>query len=161
MPSLVGSEMCIRDSFHPKWDDSRGISLLLASTPRGEELLNQCGRELFLHREDWHAVKHTNRGIRRQAAFPSRLARLNFLRDLRQKPFTEAVAQHTARFKPRAEVGLLGVWMTCNYGAVLTSFALYRLLEQMGKSVSLIDFSFTERQKDPACLLYTSPSPRD
>ncbi len=60
------------------------------------------------------------------------------------------MAQHTARFKPRAEVGLLGVWMTCNYGAVLTSFALYRLLEQMGKSVSLIDFSFTERQKDPA-----------
>ena len=53
----------------------------------------------------------------------------------------------------RQEVGLLGVWMTCNYGAVLTSFALYRLLEQMGKSVSLIDFSFTERQN---CLLYTS-----
>ena len=136
--------------FHPKWDDSRGISLVLANTSRGEELLNQCGKELFLHRENWQAVKHTNRGIRRQPAFPSRLARRNFLRDLRQKPFTEAVAQHTARFKPRAEVGLLGVWMTCNYGAVLTSFALYRLLEQMGKSVSLIDFSFTERQKDPA-----------
>ena len=136
--------------FHPKWDDAKGVSLVLANTPRGEELLNECGKELFLHREDWNAVRHTNRGIRRQPAFPSRLARRDFLRDLRRKPFNEAVAQYTAHFQPRAEVGLLGVWMTCNYGAVLTSFALYRLLEQMGKSVSLIDFSFTERQKDPA-----------
>lgn len=135
---------------HPEWDDARGISLVLANSSRGEALLNECREGLFLHREDWNAVKHTNRGIWRHPHFPSRLARGQFLRDLRQEPFREVLARHTANFKPRAEVGLLGVWMTCNYGAVLTSFALYRLLEQMGKSVSLIDFSFTERQKDPS-----------
>lgn len=45
-----------------------------------------------------------------------------------------------------ADIGLLGMWMTCNYGAVLTSYALYRTLERMGKKVSLLDFSYTDRQ---------------
>lgn len=47
-----------------------------------------------------------------------------------------------------ADIGLLGMWMTCNYGAVLTSYALYRTLERMGKKVSLLDFSYTDRQRD-------------
>lgn len=50
-------------------------------------------------------------------------------------------------------IGLLGMWMTCNYGAVLTSYALYRTLERMGKKVSLLDFSYTDRQKD-ACTVF-------
>lgn len=49
---------------------------------------------------------------------------------------------------PASDIGLLGMWMTCNYGAVLTSYALYRVLENMGKNVTLLDFSYTDRQKD-------------
>lgn len=53
-----------------------------------------------------------------------------------------------AKSEYNQKIALLGMWMTCNYGAVLTSFALYRILEQLGMNVSLLDFSYTDRQRD-------------
>lgn len=35
--------------------------------------------------------------------------------------------------------GLLTLWFSCNYGAVLTTFALYRVLESMGQRPLLLD----------------------
>lgn len=43
--------------------------------------------------------------------------------------------------KTKKEVGVLGMWISCNYGAVLTSFALYRLVEELGYAPTLIDHS--------------------
>lgn len=39
------------------------------------------------------------------------------------------------------KVGIIGMWMSCNYGAVMTSYALYRLVEQLGWDPILIDHS--------------------
>lgn len=39
------------------------------------------------------------------------------------------------------KVGIIGMWMSCNYGAVMTSYALYRLVEQIGWDPILIDHS--------------------
>lgn len=40
-----------------------------------------------------------------------------------------------------AEIALLGSWHGCNYGSVFTTFSLYRTLESLGRSVSLLEFS--------------------
>lgn len=37
------------------------------------------------------------------------------------------------------DVGISGLWMTCNYGAALTSYALYIVIHQMGYTPELID----------------------
>lgn len=39
------------------------------------------------------------------------------------------------------KVGVIGMWMSCNYGAVLTSYALYKLIEKLGWEPVLIDHS--------------------
>lgn len=39
------------------------------------------------------------------------------------------------------DVAVLGMWISCNYGAVLTSYALYRLVEELGYNPTLIDHS--------------------
>lgn len=39
------------------------------------------------------------------------------------------------------DIGIAGLWMSCNYGAVLTSYALCRLLRQLGYTPHLIDHS--------------------
>lgn len=37
------------------------------------------------------------------------------------------------------DIGILGVWSGCNYGSIMTYYALNRLVEGMGKSVLMID----------------------
>lgn len=37
------------------------------------------------------------------------------------------------------DVGVLGLWMGCNYGSIATYYALNKVLESMGKSVLMID----------------------
>lgn len=37
------------------------------------------------------------------------------------------------------DFGIFGLWFTQNYGAALTSYALYKELEQLGYSAALID----------------------
>ena len=37
------------------------------------------------------------------------------------------------------DIGLFGLWNQCNYGSIITYYALYRTLEKMGKKVLMID----------------------
>ena len=37
--------------------------------------------------------------------------------------------------------GVATLWFSCNYGAILTTYALYRLLEEMGRRPVLLDYS--------------------
>ena len=37
------------------------------------------------------------------------------------------------------DVGIVGVWQGCNYGSMMTYYALNRAVQSMGKSVLMID----------------------
>ena len=37
------------------------------------------------------------------------------------------------------DIGIVGVWQGCNYGTIMTYYALNRVVESMGKSVLMID----------------------
>lgn len=43
------------------------------------------------------------------------------------------------------DVGILGVWMGCNYGSIMTYYALNQMIESMGYSVLMIDKIRNER----------------
>lgn len=40
---------------------------------------------------------------------------------------------------PHWDIALLGLWWSCNYGAVLTSFSLHCVLSRQGYRVLLLD----------------------
>lgn len=42
--------------------------------------------------------------------------------------------------KHKRDTGVATLWFSCNYGAILTTYALYRLLEGMGKSPVLLNY---------------------
>jgi len=37
------------------------------------------------------------------------------------------------------DIGLFGLWNQCNYGSIITYYALNRTLESIGKTVLMID----------------------
>ena len=37
------------------------------------------------------------------------------------------------------DVGILGVWIGCNYGSIATYYALHQVIASMGKSILMID----------------------
>ena len=41
----------------------------------------------------------------------------------------------------KRDTGVATLWFSCNYGAILTSYALYRVLEEMGKRPVLLDYT--------------------
>lgn len=41
----------------------------------------------------------------------------------------------------KPDTGIATLWFSCNYGAILTTYALYRLLEEMGKRPVLLDYA--------------------
>lgn len=41
----------------------------------------------------------------------------------------------------KPDTGIATLWFSCNYGAILTTYALYRLLEKMGKRPVLLDYA--------------------
>lgn len=43
------------------------------------------------------------------------------------------------------DVGILGVWMGCNYGSIMTYYALNQTIQSMGYSVLMIDKVLTEK----------------
>lgn len=46
------------------------------------------------------------------------------------------------------DIGVLGVWSGCNYGSIMTYYALNRLIEGMGKSVLMIDKPILRQEND-------------
>ena len=50
----------------------------------------------------------------------------------------ESMPQTEAR---KRDTGVATLWFSCNYGAILTTYALYRLLEEMGRRPVLLDYA--------------------
>ncbi len=139
---------------HPRpskeWKDNKGISLVLANTGKGEDYLLSCKSDLFLHKESWDAVKNTNAGIYRFPHFVSEITRKKSLNDLANgKELKEILTSFTYMESVKYDIGLLGLWWGRNYGAVFTSFALYKVLEKMGLSTALLDIAERDIDRNP------------
>ena len=133
----------------PEWDHQNGISLILAHTEKGRNALQEARESsiLFLHEENEENAEKliaANEGLVHQPT-PIPRRRERFLKSLEgYHPLPAVLDEHLTSCSPRKlrkDVGIIGLWMTCNYGAILTDFALYRLLQDMGYDPILLDHS--------------------
>ena len=73
-------------------DTSKGVSLILANSPKGAEMLRRCGRELFLERRPLSEAVAKNPRLCRPSGFSP--LRDTFLSDLERKPVVQVVRQY-------------------------------------------------------------------
>ena len=136
----------------PEWSPDAGVSIIYANTEAGQALLDECSPVLELYREsdeNHRIAAQSNGGLRDRDNMYQPKRRGRFLEDLQTELFSVALKKHLSDtvIRPRKDVAIMGMWMTCNYGAVFTTHALYRVIESMGLDPILLDVSASMRER--------------
>lgn len=126
------------DHLHPTWDLRQGASLVLVHTDKGKELLDQLKDRIFLSREPLDEALFDNVSFLR--SWPEPRDRQAMMDELAGRlPLPELVRKRLDSLLPRYDVGIVGLWYSCNYGAILNGYATMAALNEMGYSAVLID----------------------
>ena len=72
--------------------------------------------------------------------------RETFYKILNEQSFKKAMG---VCLKGKADVGILGYWYATNYGSVITYYALYKIIENLGYTAMLIDRPDKEKDAEP------------
>ena len=130
--------------YDPKLDDRLGTSAVLVNNRKGGILLDELKKAAKVVSEVplEHAVKY-NPQIKYSSIHHKERKRFFELLNNYQRPFEESVSSALHR---HFDVGYVGWWYGLNYGSVLTSYALNRVLESLGKTVLMLDFPYLEGQ---------------
>lgn len=123
---------------HRWWKTEKGVSLVLTNTNKGHDLIKSLSTKLKLYKEDAKSAISYNGGLLRDAK-PIPPQRNEFISGLGSDIFPMHINKYIEGVTIKNDIALLGMWMSCNYGALLTGFSLYRTLQKMGKDVTLID----------------------
>lgn len=156
---------------NPEWHDGKGTSLVLVNSEKAAKVLEQvkpdmklCARaqidEQFARKANGQLVRPTKQHPGRRVFFDM-LPKVGYHKALKEamaafpaekkeaaKPAAAAQKEIKLAPKPHYDVGITGYWWSSNYGSVATYYALYKLIEQMGKSVILIDRPEKEKHGD-------------
>lgn len=129
------------DVIDPALNDGGGVSMVSVNNAKGRLAFERAleGKETAALREVPYSAAVEgipSRYYRGQNRHPGRNAFFAALREGRA--YSQALK--TAE-EQRYDFGIMGWWYGKNYGAVLTSFALYKTVEQLGYSATLIDTS--------------------
>lgn len=124
-------------NYDPKFDDGRGTSLVFANNERAKELFTQLRARFPLCEEIDLDYILTKTGQPLSHPFK----KTSFMHDrfyfyLRYGTLEKAV---TYCEKGKFDVALVGVWYGWNYGSVLTNYALYRYLRNLGLLVLMVE----------------------
>ena len=121
-------------------DDRKGTSAVLINNEKGQELLEVI-RERAIKLQPVplaHAVKY-NPQIKYSSIHHKHRER--FFELVREYPMklekvvSDALHRHF-------DIGYVGWWYGANYGSVITSYAMNRVLKRMGKTVLMLDFPY-------------------
>lgn len=122
------------EELHPELNDNKGTSLILVSTKKGKQLLENTKREFAVLREvDLNLAKKRNRFFSNweQNRNSQRFYELHKTRPL-IKSINDTLKQHY-------DITVIGNWSAVNYGAHLTYYALYQKLTDEGYSVLMLE----------------------
>ncbi|MDY0236844.1 MAG: polysaccharide pyruvyl transferase family protein [Gudongella sp.] len=130
-------------------DLSNGISCVMINNRKGMELFElACRNATYLKEIPLSFLKRFNR--LKQTRTPP-LSRQRFFYLLKRgHPFLKAV-DYSLKWK--FDVGITGFWRVHNYGGVLTYFALYRLITDMGLEPILIEARNVSKGAPPSPVL--------
>ena len=131
----------------PSLDDHKGTSTVLINNAKGEEILRHiCDRAKLVKIASLeHAIQYNWQIKYSSKHHKDRYRFFDLIRDY-HFPVDKAVYYALNR---RFEIGYIGWWYGSNYGSVITSFAMNRILRAMGKTVLMIDFPLMPGQNDP------------
>lgn len=125
------------DAFDKKLNDNKGTSLVIPNSSRGKMIFEGIRDKLTLCREIplQFAIQHQ---VRLQCPLKPHYGRTKFFQ-LRRTDGYEKAADYALNNK--YDVGIIGIWFFENYGAVITDYVLYKIIENMGFIPLLIDLS--------------------
>lgn len=131
---------------HPFWNHKNGISVIAVHSDKGRQAL--AGVSLRLHRITKERAQAFNPSFcKRSVDIP--LKRGAYLRDLQGEiTLAEINKDYLHVFRQKHDVAILGMWMGTNYGGLLTAYALYRAVRELGYSSVLLDHQYSYPYND-------------
>ena len=118
-------------------NDNKGTSEVLINSDKGSYLFEQVKNNFQKYKDfSIEQAKKGNRAITQ--SFSSHPQRDYFF--ALNNVFTVKESYRRA-IKQSYDIGLMGIWFFPNYGCVLTTFALIKVLQTLGKNILLIDNS--------------------
>lgn len=122
-------------------NDNMGTSMVLVNNEKGCRVWNEIQHDSMIERIEHLsldiAVKHSSYMIHRgDVQFPGRKVMLDALNE--GKDYGAALREAVMK---KYDFGIIGWWYSTNYGAALTSYALYSAIETLGYRPILLDIS--------------------
>ena len=132
-------DLTIADGWNcsPEMNDNKGTSEILINNKKGEFLFNEIKGDFYKYQE-FNLIDAINGNRALTKSFNSHKYRNRFFK-LNKKYSVKTSYQYA--IKNKYDVGLMGIWYYQNYGSVLTTFSLVKILQELGKEVLLIDNS--------------------
>lgn len=139
--------------FHPDWSDKKGTSYVTFNNQKGEQLAGAMRETLALFEPiPFSEAAYGNRVLTERPPRPALAER--FLAGVGRVPLRRLLK---SCMEKTYDVGIVGLWYGLNYGSVLTYYALYRVLYDMGYEPLLIDkptFLWSPRYADHGTLAH-------
>ncbi len=121
--------------YHEGWSDKKGTTFVLVNRQKGNQLCEMISGSMPLFQEiPMSEASHGNRVITEHLPRPAYADR--FLENIGRVPLKRLFQKC---LEGTYDVGIVGLWYGLNYGSVLTYYALYRVLYDMGYEPLLID----------------------
>lgn len=119
----------------PEYDDKKGTSLVLTNNPKAEKtfLTIKTNMKKVCQIPLKDAKSSVNVTIYRPLKHNQ--GRNNYFKSIDNIPFLKNVESSLTN---SYDVGILGLWNGNNYGCILTGYALYRTIQDMGYSTAFI-----------------------
>lgn len=120
----------------PELDDNKGCSVILANSEKGQKLLDNCKNEFVVLREEnlKNAIAKNPNLISASVPHPGRKKFFEYNRNFSVSKSARKVLHG------ECDVVVMNYWYGKNYGAILTCYALYRVLEKENIDVNLLNF---------------------
>lgn len=129
----------------PEYDDKKGTSLVLTNNPKAEKIFDIIKTNMqkicSIPLED--AKKSVNVTIYRPLKHNA--GRKTFFRNFDNYSIKESVEM---ALENKFDVGIIGLFAENNYGCILTGYALYKLVQELGYSTAFIDRRFKNKNYD-------------
>ena len=110
------------------WHDKKGTELVLVNNSKGSTLFEKLS-PLFQRYEKFPLTAATRINKTILGPFSAHPGRKHFFSAMQLKPFDQLVEDS---LEHKYDVGIVGLWYGINYGSILTYYALYELMRQLG-----------------------------
>nr|WP_297249421.1 polysaccharide pyruvyl transferase family protein [uncultured Brachyspira sp.] len=123
-------DISIGDYWGVKDNDNKGVGLTLINTKKSKNIFNILNKSISY--KDITSIKPSSGGVNGKIKILG--SRKYFFDNFNKENFNELYLNSS-----KIDICLIGFWFANNYGAILTYYALYKLLENFGFSILVLD----------------------